>query len=237
MRARNGTRRTSCADADPGPPILTEENQYKINICPLNMACLVVDDARCVPGMGRGAHPARTSETTPSGRGHPTCQKPMQSLHVSAQRALSCRRLCEISGRNGTRCISRATGQSVALASAPRTCFLKVALPLRRGAHSLADSSSAWGPLELPRVSWNILEPPQGLVDPPGASWDSLGLPETSLGFLKLPGTSWSFLGPPGASLGFLGPHGASCNLLGSPEASWGLLRLPGASWCILGSC
>ena len=93
------------------------------------------------------------------------------------------------------------------------------------------------GFLELPRVSWNILEPPQGLVDPPGASWDSLGLPETSLGFLKPPGTSWGFLGPPGASLGFLEPHGASCNFLGPPEASWGLLRLPGASWCILGSC
>ena len=205
---------------------------------PLNMACLVVDDAKCVPGKGRGAHPARTSEATPSGRGHPTCQKPMQSRHVSSQRGLSCRRLCEIRGRNGTRCTSRATGQNVALASAPRACFLKVALPLRRGAHfSLANSSSAWGPLEPPRVSWNILGPPQGLVDPPGASWDSLGLPETSLGFLKPPGTSWGFLGPPGASLGFLGPHGASCNILGPPEASWGNLRLPGASWCILGSC
>ena len=102
---------------------------------------------------------------------------------------------------------------------------------------SLANSSSAWGPLELPRASWNILERPQGLVDPPGASWDSLGLPETSLGFLKPPGTSCGFLEPPEASWGFLGSPGASYNFLGPPEASWGLLRLPGASWCILGSC
>ena len=171
MRARNGTRRTSRAGVDPGPPILTEKNHIKINIFPLNMACLVVDDAKCVPGMGRGAHPARTSEATPSGRGHPTCQKPMQSRHVSSQRGLSCRRLCEIRGRNGTRCTSRATGQNVALASAPRACVLKVALPLRRGAHfPLANSSSAWGALGLPRFSWNILGPPQGVVDPPGAS-------------------------------------------------------------------
>eukprot|EP00959_Pyramimonas_sp_CCMP1952_P321666 6731053-Pyramimonas_sp.AAC.1 len=44
----------------------------------------------------------------------------------------------------GARCTSCATGRDVALASAPRARFLKVALPLRRGAHvSLANSSSA----------------------------------------------------------------------------------------------
>ena len=70
MCARNGTRRTSRAGVDPGPPILTEKNYIKINIFPLNMACLVVDDAKCVPGMGRGAHPARTV----SGPSHPDCK-------------------------------------------------------------------------------------------------------------------------------------------------------------------
>eukprot|EP00959_Pyramimonas_sp_CCMP1952_P459789 9478806-Pyramimonas_sp.AAC.1 len=39
------------------------------------MACLVVDDAKCVAGMGRGAHRGRTSGATPRREGHLTCQK------------------------------------------------------------------------------------------------------------------------------------------------------------------
>ena len=176
MCARNGTRRTSRADADPGPPILIVKNQYKINVFPFNMACLVVGFAKFVPGMGRGARPAWTPEAPPSVRGHPTCQKQIQSLHVSSQRALSCRRLCEIRGRNGTRCTSRATRQNVALASAPRACFLKVALLLKRGAHfSLANSSSAWSLPGSPGTSWGLPRALWILLGPPEASWGLLG--------------------------------------------------------------
>ena len=90
----------------------------------------------------------------------------------------SCRPRRKMRGRNGTQRTARAKGRNVALALAPRTCFLKVALPLRRGAHfSLANLSGAWGPS--------------------GASWGPLGPPEASCGLL----------GPPGTSCGLLGPH------------------------------
>ena len=90
----------------------------------------------------------------------------------------SCRPRRKMRGRNGTRRTLRAKGRNVALALAPRTCFLKVALPLKRGAHfSLANLSGAWGPS--------------------GASWGPLGPPEASCGLL----------GPPGTSCGLLGPH------------------------------
>ena len=66
-----------------------EEEEGRGIVVPFNMACLVVDDAKCVPGMGRGAHPARTSEATPRGRGRKgktTRQTTSLTFHPRRQR-------------------------------------------------------------------------------------------------------------------------------------------------------
>ena len=64
MRSRSGTRRTSRADVWPtlsGTSRPTHQKQYKVNVFLVNIDFLVVDAAKCVAGMGRGAHRARTS--------------------------------------------------------------------------------------------------------------------------------------------------------------------------------
>ena len=63
--SRNGTRRTSRADVGPtgrGTSRPTRQNQYKVIVFLLvNIDFLLVDAAKCVAGVGRGAHRARTS--------------------------------------------------------------------------------------------------------------------------------------------------------------------------------
>eukprot|EP00959_Pyramimonas_sp_CCMP1952_P135043 2825743-Pyramimonas_sp.AAC.1 len=69
----------------------------------------------------------------------------------------------------------------VALALAPRACFLKVALPHRRSAHvSFANSSGARGLPGPPGTSWGMIVPLGASPRPRGFSW----------GLLKLPGAS-----------------------------------------------
>ena len=70
MCSRSGTRRTSRRDAWPtlsgtigavsGTSRPTHQKQYKVNVFLLNIDFLVVGAAKCVAGMGRGAHRART---------------------------------------------------------------------------------------------------------------------------------------------------------------------------------
>ena len=101
-------------------------------------------------------------------------------------------------GRSGTRRTPHAKGQNVALALAPRTCFLKVLLPPKRGAHfSLTNSSGAWG---SSAASWGLLRIPGAFLGPPG----------TFCGLLGPPRAYWRLLGPPGASWCLLKPLGAS---------------------------
>ena len=83
-------------------------------------------------------------------------------------------------GRSGTRRTPHAKGQNVALALAPRTCFLKVLLPLKRGAHfSLTNSSGAWGPSA---ASWGLLRIPGAFLGPPGTFCGLLGPPRAFAG-------------------------------------------------------
>eukprot|EP00959_Pyramimonas_sp_CCMP1952_P004667 97647-Pyramimonas_sp.AAC.1 len=60
MRSKRKTQRTSRAAVNPGPPIRTDQKNTKSSFFH-SMACLVVDDAKCKTGTGRGAHRARPS--------------------------------------------------------------------------------------------------------------------------------------------------------------------------------
>ena len=97
------------------------------------------------------------------GTSHPNLQK-QYKVNVFIATWTSCRPRRKMRGRNGTRRAPRAKGRNVALALAPRTVFLTVALRLRRGAQfSLANQFVGRGLLGGRGGAW-------GLPKPPGAS-------------------------------------------------------------------
>ena len=124
-----------------------------------------------------GAH---TLRVTPSGGSHPTCEKTIQNQRFSFSTWTFRRPRRRMRGRSGTRRTPHAKGQNVALALAPRTCFLKVLLPLKRGAHfSLTNSSGAWG---SSAASWGLLRIPGAFLGPPGTFCGLLGPPRAFAG-------------------------------------------------------
>ena len=111
---------------------------------------------------------------------HPNLQKnnTKSMFFLSTWRSSRPRR--KMCGRSGTRRTPHAKGQNVALALAPRTCFLKVLLPLKRGAHfSLTNSSGAWG---SSAASWGLLRIPGAFLGPPGTFCGLLGPPRAFAG-------------------------------------------------------
>ena len=185
MRARNGTRRASRADVDRAPPILIVENQYEVFVFPLDMACLVVDDAKCVAGMGCGAHPARTSEVNPSGGAIlPVKNHAKSTCFFSACTFLSsalrnswqewdavhiARDMAKCRSRFGA---ARMFSESCAPAQARRT------FSACQFCERMEPPGASQGFLEHPGASPGLRGSSWSLLRHPGASWDSLGLPE-----------------------------------------------------------
>ena len=58
-----------------GGPVLLVKRKYKVYVFPVNADVLAVDVAKCVAGMGRGEHRARTFWGTVSGTSGLTFQK------------------------------------------------------------------------------------------------------------------------------------------------------------------
>ena len=187
------------------------------------MACLVVDDAKCVPGIGRGAHPARTV----SGPSHPDYSKPKQNqlFFISTWHVLSStmRNAFQEWGAahipRGRLRQPQAGGAILPVKNhTTSTCFFSACTFL---SSALRNSWQEWDAVHIARDRAKC----RSRFGAARMCSESCAPAEARRTFVARQFVER--LGPPGASQGLLEHPGASPGPRGS---SWGLLGLPGAS-------